>query len=231
MAKREKRIFDLILFDLEGTLVDFQWRLDEAVREILPVLVVSGIDIRRYSPSPDYADLFNTTRDLTQDWDPEKSARLFEQLGVIYDKYDRDALSRWTPYPDTLSLLVTLATSGYRLGVVSNCGAYAAVNVLSRHNLSGYFEIILSRNDVSYIKPSPEGLILALEQLGVSPGRALFIGDSVNDILAAQRVPMPSCFLLGGESRVTGEDGSMARFQISSLSGLAHILVELDEAL
>lgn len=221
----EKPLFDLILFDLEGTLVDFQWRLNEAVKEILPVLVASGIDTRRYSPSPDYADLFNTTRDLTQDWNPQKSARLFEQLGVIYDRYDKDALDRWTPYPDTLSLLDTLTASGYRLGMVSNCGARAVHSVLAKFKLTDYFEIILSRNEASRIKPSPEGLILALERLGVLPDRALFIGDSVNDILAAQAVPMASCFLSGGESRVTGKKGSRAAFQISSLSGLVPILV------
>ena len=221
----EKLVFDLILFDLEGTLVDFQWRLDEAVKEILPVLAASGVDTHRYRASSSYAGLFNTTRDLTQGWNPRKSARLFEQLGIIYDKYDKDALSRWAPYPDTLSLLEKLAKAGYRMGVVSNCGAYAANSVLARLNLSGYFEITLSRNDVSYIKPSPEGLVLALEKLCVSPGRALFIGDSINDILAAQGVPMASCFLSGGESRVTGEEGDIATFQISSLSGLAHILV------
>ena len=221
----KNRMFDLILFDLEGTLVDFQWRLDEAVREILPVLIASGIDTRRYSPSPDYADLFNTTRDLTQGWNPGKSARLFDQLGSIYDKYDSDALSRWTPYPDTLSLLDTLAASGYRLGVVSNCGARAVHGVLAKFRISDYFEIILSRNEVSRIKPAPEGLILALEQLGVPPDRALFIGDSVNDILAARAVPMHSCFLSGGESQVTGIKGGRAAFQISSLSGLIPLLV------
>ena len=226
MSEKEKLIFDLILFDLEGTLVDFQWRLTEAVKEILPVIAASGIDIGKYSVSPSYAELFNTTRDLTSNWNSQKSARLFEQLGVIYDKYDKDALSRWAPYPDTLPLLEKLAKAGYRMGVVSNCGDYAANCVLARFNLTGYFEITLSRNDVAYIKPSPEGLILALEKLGVSPDRALFIGDSVNDILAAHGVSMPSCFLLGGESCVTGEDGSMATFQISSLSDLAHILVQ-----
>ncbi len=226
MLEKEKLIFDLILFDLEGTLVDFQWRLAEAVREILPVLSASGIDTGKYSTSPSYADLFNTTRDLTRNWDTQKSALLFEQLGVIYDKYDQDALSRWTPYPDTLPLLEKLAKAGYRMGVVSNCGAFAANSVLARFNLTGYFEIILSRNDVSYIKPSPESLILALEKLCVTPDKALFIGDSVNDILAAHVISMPSCFLLGGESRVTGEDAGMATFTISSLSDLTHILIQ-----
>lgn len=222
----EDLLFDVILFDLEGTLVDFQWRLDEAVGEILPVLEAFGIDLSRYPVSPSYAELFNTTRDLTQAWPPLLAARLFDQLGIIYEKYDKDALSRWKPYPETQPLLSRLAGSGYRMGVVSNCGAFAAGNVLRRFGLSQYFEIILSRNDVSYIKPSPESLALALEKLCISPDRALFIGDSINDILAAHRIAMPSCFLLGGESAVTGEDAEMATFKISSLSDLAHILIQ-----
>ncbi len=217
-------LFDLILFDLEGTLVDFQWRLAEAVAEILPVLVDSGLDASRYGPSPDYAALFNTTRDLTRDWDIRKADRLFERLGEIYDRYDKDALSRWRPYPDTRPLLDALAVAGCRMGIVSNCGIRATSGVLEKFRLSGYFELILSRNHVTRVKPSPEGLNTALKQSGVTADRALFIGDSINDIRAAQAVPMSSCFLSGGESRISGKDDTGAEFQIVSLSELADIL-------
>jgi len=112
------------------------------------------------------------------------------------------------------------------MGIVSNCGARATNKVLERFNLAGYFEFILSRNDVPYLKPSPKGLKLALKKLCIPARRALFVGDSTNDILAANQVPMPSCFLSCGESRVTGKDGCNASFQISSLSGLANILIQ-----
>ncbi len=219
------RQFDIILFDHEGTLVDFQWRLDDAAQEILAILSNAGIDPALYGTSPGYATLFNTTRDITSGWEPKKTDQLFKQLAVIYDAYDRDALSRWTPYPDTRSVLEKLFASGYRMGVVSNCGFYAVDTLLERFNLVKYFEIILSRNDVSYLKPSPEGLKLALEKLGAPAARTLFVGDSTNDILAADKVSMPSCFLSGGESRVTGENGNIATFQISSLSNLVDILI------
>jgi phosphoglycolate phosphatase len=220
----ENRQFDLILFDLEGTLVDFQWRLGDAVKEILPVLANAGIDADQYGASPSYAGLYNTTRDITGKWDPQKAAELFGQLTVIYETYDRDALSRWAPYPDAQSSLETLFASGYRMGVVSNCGSHAADIVLERFNLADFFEIILARNDVMYLKPSCEGLDLALEKLDVPADRTLFVGDSINDLLAAKDVPMPSCFLSGGESRVTGEDGGIATFQIATLSGLVDML-------
>lgn len=222
----EKKTFELILFDLEGTLVDFQWRLAKAVKELLPVLSHAGIDTALYGTSPSYASLYNTTRDITAAWDPKDSSRLFEQLAIIYDTYDRDALSRWMPYPETQQVLERLSAHGYRMGVVSNCGSHAANTVIKRFSWVEFFEITLARNDVLYLKPSPEGLNLALEKLCVPPEKTLFVGDSLNDILAANQVPMLSCFLSGGESIVTGEDGRMATFQIFSFSGLADILLQ-----
>ncbi|WP_300463219.1 HAD family hydrolase [Desulfobacula sp.] len=221
----DDRQFELVLFDLEGTLVDFQWRLEDAVKELLPVLSKAGIKPSRYGASPSYAGIYNTTRDITRAWDPQKADELFEQLADIYETYDRDALIRWAPYADAQSSLERLSAFKYRMGVVSNCGSHAADTVLERFNLAEFFEIALARNDVLYLKPSPEGLNLALEKLDVPADRTLFVGDSINDILAANKVPMPSCFLSGGESKVTGEDGRMATFQITSLSGLVDMLI------
>ncbi len=220
------RQFDVILFDLEGTLVDFQWRLKEAVSEILQVLLSVGIDPERYGELPDYASLYNTVREITREWAAQDAARLFDRFSVIYDKYDRDALSRWAVYPDTSHTLARISDYGYRMGVVSNCGAHAVDAVLEKFSLTGYFEIALARNDIEYLKPHPQGLELALEKLCVPAARALFVGDSLNDILAAEQVPMPSCFLASGESRVTGTDADSATFQISSLSNLADILIQ-----
>jgi len=221
-----ERKFDIILFDLEGTLVDFQWRLNDAVKEILQVLVNAGIDPALHGQSPDYAGLYNSTRDITDSWKIEDSKCLFDQLAAIYDRYDRDALSRWAPYPDTVNTLARLSDCGYRMGVVSNCGAYASDTVLEKFCLAGHFEIVLSRNDVEHLKPRPESLKLALKKLCAPADRSLFIGDSLNDILAADRVPMASCFLSGGESLVTGENADIATFQISSLSMLPVILIQ-----
>jgi HAD superfamily hydrolase (TIGR01549 family) len=220
-----ERKFDVILFDLEGTLVDFQWRLTAAADEILQVLINAGIDPAQYEDEPDYACLYNTTRDIISAWETKEAARLSDQLAVIYNKYDRDALSRWALYPDTLDVLTRLSVSGYRMGIVSNCGAYASGKVLEFFNLAGYFEIILSRDDLLYLKPYPEGLNRALKKLCVSAERTLFVGDSLNDILAADQVPMPSCFLSRGESLITGKPADSATFQISSLSGIVNILI------
>jgi phosphoglycolate phosphatase-like HAD superfamily hydrolase len=46
---------------------------------------------------------------------------------------------------------------------------------------------VIGLDDVTTPKPSPEGLILALERLGASPARAVFVGDSDHDVEAGRR--------------------------------------------
>jgi phosphoglycolate phosphatase len=214
----------MVLFDLEGTLVDFQWRLQQAVEEILPLLENAGIDTSLYGHNPDYATLYNKTRKIVDIPKSQVTNNIFDKLNLIYDKYDEDALSRWSPYPQTHRMLEKLLDHGIRMGIVSNCGSIAANAVLEKYKLASFFEICLSRNDVSYIKPYPEGLNLALKHLDIEKERVLFVGDSINDIKAAQSVPMQSCFLSGGESAVTGDGGTIGTFQITTLDNLLKLV-------
>ena len=57
---------------------------------------------------------------------------------------------------------------------------------LLKLDLRPFFNIVVSRNDVQYMKPSGEGLILALTQLQVMKDKALYVGDSMDDIQAAK---------------------------------------------
>ena len=215
-----KNRFDMVLFDLEGTLVDFQWQLQQAVDEILPALKETGIDTALYGSNPGYATLYNKTREIVDTAESQMQKDIFDTLNPIYDKYDKDALTRWQPYPQTHEMLEQLSDFGIRMGVVSNCGAKAVHVVMEKFDLASFFEICLSRNDVSYIKPHPQGLNIALEKLDIQAESVIFIGDSINDILAAEKVPMQSCFLSGGESIVTGEGGTIGTYQIDSLDKL-----------
>ena len=220
--------FAAVLFDLDGTLVDFQWDLDKAIPEIFAILSEAGMDMARYGDPPSYVSLFNLTRDITDQWVVRGAAddarRLLAKLDDVYDRYDQDAMTRWQPYPETRSILTELAGKGYRLGVVSNCGREAVHGILSRFNLTGFFEIFLSRRDISRLKPHPESLNLALQALSLPPEQVLFVGDSINDILAADKTGMAACFLSCCESRATGLFAALNVHHISRLSDLPGIL-------
>jgi HAD superfamily hydrolase (TIGR01549 family) len=109
-----------------------------------------------------------------------------ETIGAIYDRYDEDALRRWTLREGSKDLLSVLKTKGMKTGLVSNVGRKILEKALLKLDLRPFFNVVVSRNNVQYMKPSGEGLILALTQLQVMKDKALYVGDSMDDIQAAK---------------------------------------------
>ncbi|CAL9457652.1 HAD family hydrolase [Streptomyces radiopugnans] len=95
------------------------------------------------------------------------------------------AVARPTPYADPL--VQTLAATGRRLAVTTNNSARAAELYLTGRRLAPYFSghIHGRRPDTRLLKPHPDCLHRALESTGTRPERALMIGDSPVDLLAA----------------------------------------------
>ena len=148
------RPFDLVLFDLDGTLIDSAPQLALAVNRTL-------------------ADLGLTeARPL---FDRHYQACLLEGLAM----YDGVARS-----------LRRLQGLGYQQAVVTNKPSHFVQPILEALGISDCFALWLGGNCVPVKKPSPEPLLHACHELGVSPSRTLMVGDSENDVLAAQAAGM-----------------------------------------
>jgi len=189
-----------ILFDFEGTLVDFQWQLEPAVAETLEALSNAGLERQWYGEKPGYANIYNHTLDLVDQGKGQgTSVSASALVDTIYDRYDADALTRWKLYPDTLKMLGTLRHQGFRMAVVSNVGKRSLKAAMEKLQLSHLIRVVISRDDVFKIKPHPEGLLAAAEALDVAPDEILFVGDSRNDVGAARQAGMQAGYLRGGE--------------------------------
>jgi HAD superfamily hydrolase (TIGR01549 family) len=190
--------FPVLLLDFEGTLVNFQWKLKDAAREIKD-------ELRRLGFEPaDWEDNYATLRNNVQKTfrvSQTLKVSVMDRLDAIYDRYDQDAASRWSVLPGIRSVLPRLKSEQHiKLGLVSNIGRRAIDDALPRLGLIGLFDIIITRNDVAMLKPSGEGIKIALEKLGAANSDALFIGDSVTDILAATDAGIKVAIVQGGES-------------------------------
>lgn len=177
------------VFDLEGTLVDFQWDLAAAERRAVDALVELGF------PADDlaelnYAQLLNTAVTRAADYGvDEATARA--RLDAIYDEYDADALDRWSLRDGAAEVVSAVS----RRALVTNVGRAATTALLDRHDLP--FHVVVTRDDVRLVKPDPAGLRQAAEQLGGDP---LFVGDSLTDVRAGGRAGLDVAVVLGGES-------------------------------
>jgi len=198
-------MFKAYVFDLEGTLVDFQWQLDPGVKATRIKLEEMGFDKEKLLKIDSYNDLFNEpVKDALMGRFNLPAYEVRKEIGEVWDFFDLDALSRWNlkeGVKDTLRRLHLKAP----IALFTTIGWKAAKKTLEKFEIERLFDIMVTRDDVTLIKPYGDGLRLILCCLKVSAEETLYIGDSRGDILAAKEVGMKSGFLVGGEHDLPAE--------------------------
>ena len=142
---------------------------------------------------------------LTGDLDPENQARfraLFSEVAVERQRQETTLL------PGAAELLRGLKDRGVKTAIVSTKRGDTIQFILERLGLDDTVDIVIGSADVTRHKPDPEGLLFALDRLGVEPGEALFCGDTVLDAGAAKNAGTRFAAVLGG----TTQADAFARF-------------------
>ncbi len=162
-----------IILDFEGTLVDFQWDLERGEAEAREVLSeFFGEDLS----GKNYAELYNMAA--------EKGISHF--LDPVYDRYDMDALSRWSIRDGVKRFLELVKSCGIKLAVLSNVGSKALDRALEKFGIARFFDVVVSRDDMRFLKPHPSSVDGVLERLELCPNEVVYVGDSFSDLLAAR---------------------------------------------
>ena len=72
------------------------------------------------------------------------------------------------------------------MAILTNNKSQYAEEVLDKFNLTKYFDIIIGFNEVTEVKPSPEGIQIILDKWKMKPSEAIFIGDMTTDVEAGK---------------------------------------------
>lgn len=176
----------LVMFDLDGTLLDSAPDLAAAVDAMLERLgrAPAGLDKVRLWIGNGARVLVR--RALADDMrhDAVDDAAADEALALFMALYGGShVLTR--VYPGVLDSLALLRTLGVRLAVITNKPERFVAPLLADMGL-GDFDWIVGGDTLPQQKPDPAGLLWVMQQAGVAAGQALFIGDSRNDIRAAR---------------------------------------------
>lgn len=108
-----------------------------------------------------------------------------EQLTAFKKEYGKEADTHMTVntllFPETKAVLTALKEKGARIGIISTKFRFRIKELLDLHFPADFLDIIVGGEDVKTHKPSPEGLLSAIEQLHADKGETLYIGDSTVD--------------------------------------------------
>jgi HAD superfamily hydrolase (TIGR01509 family) len=101
-------------------------------------------------------------------------------------------------HKSTMKLLKELRRRGKKIAILSNERSYRLMSEITYLGIEDYFDVIVSAKHIMAMKPNPTGLKAILHSLKVKPGRAIFVGDMVDDILAAKLAGVTSCAVADG---------------------------------
>ena len=180
---------------------DFDYTLGDATESIL-----AGA---RYAleqmgwPAPSEAEVRRTVGYTLEDsytllTGEEDSERQREYRRLFMEKAHPIQVTTTLLFPGAESLLQELKKRGIGTGVVSTKRVKTLEGILTHRGVRPLLDLVLGGDCVERPKPDPQGLLLALERLGVEPGQALFCGDTVIDAETARRAGSDFCAVLNG---------------------------------
>ncbi len=185
----------VILFDLDGTLIDSAPDLAVAVNYMLEVLnkATFSQDIVRYWVGNGARVLVKRALSGQSEIDANLDPVLFEKaLEIFLAFYAQNLAVTTVTYPHVPATLKALKEEGYRLAIVTNKPFDFVAPILKGLSLDGLFELHLGGDSLPQKKPDPAPLLHVCDALGVTVEQCVMVGDSKNDILAANACGMQS---------------------------------------
>jgi HAD superfamily hydrolase (TIGR01549 family) len=186
----------VFIFDLDGTLVDSVYEHVLAWQEALSS---EGIELavwRIHRKIGMSGGLFTNQllHETRVDMTPERRERLQQRHAQAYQKFR--GLIR--PLPGARELLEALTRAAIPWAIATSGRMETAAQNLAALGVDPAVNVVVTRDDVTYAKPDPDLFIAAAERLNAPITSAVVVGDSIWDMLAAQRCHALRVGLLSG---------------------------------
>lgn len=167
-----------ILLDFDGTIADTRHSIEESLKYTVERCLgreLSPEEIKQYMGIP----LADTMRALS----PSNWGRLVE-VYLSHNLSNFAAQARL--FPGTIETLRCFKRHRISMGLVSSKRRLSIQTALDLFGIGGFFDVTICAEDVQRHKPDPEGVLLALDALGLKPYEAAMVGDSPYDVLAGR---------------------------------------------
>ncbi len=182
-------MIDLIVFDLDGTLVDSHRDLAKAANTLVHELGGAPLAVDAVVRMVGEGAAVLVRRALiASGLDPATPGALARFLAI----YDGCLLDETVPYPGTLDLLRALE-GRYRLAILTNKPARATARIVEALGLATFFDPVVGGDTPFGRKPDPAGLLHIVAQAGTTPECTTLVGDSPADLGAARNAGTAIC--------------------------------------
>lgn len=205
-----------VIFDLDGTVVDSVELIivsfQHAIRQVLG---------REVSREEAVAWVGRPLREQMEMFSPERA----DELVRVYREFNHREHDRMLKlYEGITQLLEALKEAGVKIGLVTSKSRYTTEMAFTLTGINKYFDASVCADESTGNKPAPDPILSCLQQLGVPPEEAVYVGDSPADIQAARAAGVRSIGVTWGVF-------AAERLQAENPDNLVHTISELRELL
>jgi len=201
---RLEQLFDgmlprLVMFDLDGTLMDSVPDLAAAVDKMLMLLGREPAGIERVRDWVGNGSRVLVRRALAGQLDHDGvSDELADEALALFMQAYAGGHELTTVYPGVRECLGWLREHDVPMAIITNKPAQFIEPLLVEKGLVGYFQWLVGGDTLPQQKPDPAALLWVMGKAGAAPVESLFVGDSRNDVQAAKAAGVPCVALSYG---------------------------------
>jgi len=224
-------IVKAVVFDLDGTIVDFNLDYKTARAEVIQFLGYQGFPQSVFSLNESVFEMLKKLEIYIQNHHMSNKdyTRLKKEILAILERYEMQGAKSTQLLPGILETLQALKKMKLRLGLFTVNSRKSTEHILSTFQLKPFFQTVITRDSVPAVKPNPIHLETALKSLKAKPEETLVVGDSVWDMKTAKEL---NVFAVGASTGIaTTEEliSAGADCLITSPTDLIALIEKLNE--
>lgn len=195
---QKNKNYELIVFDLDGTLMKSDTTIYNTMIETLQAL-----NLKADIPHQKFIDFIGYHfKDIFEYFDIK-----VDDLNYFIDVYKKNYyknLDDTKLYPGVIDLLKSLKDYDIKTAILTTKAQDQLEKIIDYFKLNDYFDLLLGRRDGMQIKPDPEPLLWIIKQLKVDHSKTLIVGDTELDIKCGTRANVDTCYLEYGYGKLNG---------------------------
>lgn len=200
MTRSENAGDALVIFDLDGTLIDTAVDLVASLNHAIGTIGLQPFSTDEVGHLVGRGARVMIDRALVSHGHPGDVETIDRLLPVFLDHYAASIPGASAPYPDLKEALDGLAAAGMRLAVCTNKQEAFARTLIDRLSLTEHFVAITGGDTFDVRKPDAGHIRGTVTAAGGDLANTVMIGDSINDIAAARNAGVPSIAVSFGYS-------------------------------
>jgi len=214
-----------VILDMDGTITRFNLDSREVKLTLLKELEQANL---LTATMTERSTVLFLLQQMKQQYDRKNYEKFRNRFYHLLEEMEVKAAKDAALHVGVLDTLHKLKECNLRVGLVTNNSRKGTTLTLKNLGLNGFFHTIVTRDDCQEMKPNPSPLSKALKDLNARAEEAIFVGDSVNDIIAAKEAGLRSVAVATGTSSTQQLLQYEPDYILASLNDLPALIAKTD---